>query len=137
MLIEISVFIIAIAFLALVIYLIVTLVQINETLTQLRQNFGQLSHETTKLLSHANGLSGDIQRKMEAFNPLFNAFSNIGSLAEKKTSQYKQANRHSHKAPHEDDEENVETEYTSARVLDALELIGRGISLWQNIKYRR
>jgi uncharacterized protein YoxC len=137
MIIEISVAVIALAFVALVIYLIltlsalrVTLTQVNQTLSHGRRHLDTISEEAKKVMEHTNRISVNVQHKVEAFNSLFNAFANLGEVFEKKTSHFKERmdeSTSSHFTHHP----------TVEKVGTALELVGQGIRLWQKLKQRR
>lgn len=78
MIIEISVGVIAVAFLALVIFLIkvllttnATLKQSKSTLTHVQKEIAALSEESQKLLKTVNGLTSDIKEKSASLDFLF------------------------------------------------------------------
>lgn len=84
MIIEISVGIAAVAFLALVIFLIKVLLTTNETLKQSKKSLGSvqkeveaLSEESQKLLKTVNGLTSDIKEKTSSLDFLFRPMAAI------------------------------------------------------------
>lgn len=148
MIIEISVAVIALAFTALVFYLIafirssqVTLGQVNQTLSDARKQIDQLSGEAKKVIEHANQMSTDLQTKMETLDPIFNAVEDLGNLLENKTNSLKE------KLKSPTTKETVEPlaskqelpikKDLAKAIADTVELIGLGYGLWQNLKKRR
>lgn len=127
MIIEISVAIIALAFVVLVIYLIMTL------------------KETQKVLKNVNLMSYDINEKVNTLNPLFKTIENVGQVLEKKTNNFK------HRAlskmdstdyqdwvnNNEPKEEREAPDEVSAIVSDLVDLTSIGVRLWQTYKKRR
>lgn len=113
MIIEISVAVIAVAFVFLVIYLIVLTNSLRITLTQV------------------NEISQDLKKKSEAFNPLFNAINQTSQILERKATALK-------KDYDEKMESNLDDdllEKKNLRIVAAvLELAGMGVSVWQKFK---
>lgn len=137
MIIEISVALIALAFVALVIYLIVflkamrkTLVQVNHTLIDVRKTLDEVGGEASKIMKHTNQLSFDLKRKMESLDPMFTAFSNVGDYLEQKTFSLKRAI-----LPSGEKEEPSE-EPISSRASEVFDFINTSLRLWQKIKKR-
>ena len=151
MIIEISVAIIAFAFVALVITMAIlarsfqqTLIQVNRTLLEVRKQLDDLGGQTSKIMDHTNHVSYDLKRKLESLDPIFNAFSNVGDYLEHKTfalkkepviSSHHKEGRHSTVESSEFAEEENSQEPIKAG--DVLELVDIGIRLWQKIKKRR
>lgn len=71
MYIEISVGVIALAFVALVVFLIMTLVQTKKTLKTVDAQLKELSTASTELIENVNALTEDIQEKSEALDVVF------------------------------------------------------------------
>lgn len=148
MIIEVSVAIIAFAFIVFVIFLIlatkalrVTLGEVNQTLIQIRKHLDEIGAEAKKATEHVDELSLDLNKKMEALNPLFNAFSNIGDYFEQKSKSYKLeaeicALRNEAEAEALEEEQDPRT-HTKSAVADVLEMAGAGFRLWQNLNKRR
>lgn len=114
MIIEISVSVIAVAFVALVIYLIVMIRSLQVTLK-------------------------DVQRKSQSLNPLCKTVENVGEILEHKTNALKNEVKAKAESTsrHRLEEEKL-GENDSARVVaDIVELTGIGMRLWQNLKKRR
>jgi uncharacterized protein YoxC len=150
MIIEISVAVIAIAFVVLVIYLIllskairVTLHQVNQTLVGVRQELEGINGQAQKVLEHTNEISFDLKRKSEALNPLFNALANVGEILEHKTYVLKKealASSHEEGRSIKINSEEIGRLYQThelTKVADILDLVGLGCRLWHKIKKRR
>lgn len=149
MIIEISVAIIAVAFVALVIYIIaftkalkITLGQVNQTLVEVRKQLDEVGGEAKKTIEQTHEVSVDLKNKMAALNSVFSTVANIGDILEQKSFLFKREIISS------SDEESLRVavhasktkEGPSARelfkVADILELAGMGIRLWQKLKKR-
>lgn len=96
MIIEISVGVISIAFLALVIFLIKVLITTNATLKQSRislihiqKEVEELSQESQKLLKTVNGLTSDIKEKSASLNFLFRPMTALTKESHQKESHHK------------------------------------------------
>lgn len=147
MVIDISIGLIAIAFVVLVIYLIVfinslkiTLNEVDKTVASVRIHLDEMSNQAKKTVEHTNQISFDLKRKMESLNPLFNTFSNVGEVLESKTTYLKkealasQKERLSELENHEAEKEV--RSHDEIKVADILELAGIGIRLWNKIRHR-
>lgn len=149
MIIEISVAVIALAFVALVVYIIImtnalriTLGQVNQTLTEVRHHLDQIGSEAKKTTENVDQLSLDLNKKMELLNPIFNAVSNIGDFLEQKTKTLKlEAEICALKNEAEVSELEEENEDSKTLVINKianiLELVGQGFRLWQDVNKRR
>lgn len=120
MIIEISVAVIAVAFAALVIYLIMLMVSLRDNLRQ-----------TKKILENTNDISLDLRNKMESLDPIFHTITNLGDVLEKKTESLKEYVN----APVEV-ETSLKKERELKKISDVLEFAGMGIRLWQKLKRR-
>lgn len=138
MIIDISVAVIALAFVVLVIYLItiikalrVTLSQVNQTLVEARVQLGELSSQTQKVVENTNQMSSDLK-------PIFNAINQAGQILEHQATALK---RDFIDTVDEDIEGEEKKRGLPEKGLTAtaaiLELAGIGINLWQKIKKRR
>jgi|GEM_PF-3190066 len=144
--IETSVTIIAIAFVALVIYLIMTsralnatLYEVNQMLIDLRKQLDGTGGEAQKLVEHTNHITLGLKQKIEALNPLFNAVANLGEILEHKAVALKEeAFAESHPS-NVDIEEKKKLSRSDEwiKVADVLGLAVLSIHLWQNIKKKR
>jgi uncharacterized protein YoxC len=159
MIIEISVAIIALAFAALVIYLIAMiqtlrglLGQVNHTLVHVRSQLDDMGGEAKKVIEHTNQMGADLQKKMEALNSVFKAVENVGDVLENKTASFKEESTaqalksESVKVKSESIAASLASASAKAekpkdnelhRVADFLELVGLSIRLWQKLKKRR
>lgn len=150
MIIEISVAVIAIAFVALVIYLIifitalkVTLGQVDQTLVEVREQINEIGSEAKKTIEQTNEVSADLKDKVAKLNSVFAAVANVGEFLEQKTFLLKREviSSSDEETPHEADHAStVGKEPSPARelfkVADILELAGMGVCLWQKLKKR-
>ncbi|MDP1814655.1 MAG: DUF948 domain-containing protein [Leadbetterella sp.] len=92
MVIEISVAVIAVAFLALVIYLILLTVQIRETLAEANQTLQIVKKHLTdsdgeikQVLVNTHLISSNLLNKMRSLDSIFQTVSNVGDFIEQKT----------------------------------------------------
>lgn len=69
-----SLIIITVAFSALVVFLIMTLIEAKKTLKSTRRDMNQVSKVLTALLEEMHGLTTDVKQKSESLNCLFRAF---------------------------------------------------------------
>lgn len=149
MVIEVSVAVIALAFAALVIYLITvakalrkTLFQVNQTLIEVRKQLDEVGGHAAKAMEHTNQVSFDLKRKMESLDPIFNAFSNIGDFLEQKTFSLKRgaltSSHHEKKMSSVDysEEEEEPPPSGSIKAADVFDFVDTGLRLWQKIKKR-
>lgn len=147
MIIEISVAVIAVAFVVLVIYLITmigalrtTMHQIDQTVIEVRKQMDEMGGQAKKTIEHTNLISFDLKRKMESLNSIFNTLSNVGEILESKTNALKKESLASLHKEHKFSELNAsETEHESRthdelNFADILELAGIGIRLWQKLR---
>lgn len=157
MIIEISVAVIALAFLVLVIYLVLLFSAVKQTLSQtnllvndVRKQLDDLSVEAKKTIEQTNQMGADLKHKMEALDPLFNSIANVGDVLEHKAESFRQRSarlnrvdeRRAYSSPFFDDpdqeESNIRTKASeSVIVAEILELASLGIRLWQKLKKRR
>lgn len=68
---EVSVIIIAIAFVVLVIFLSITLLQTRKTLESTKKDLHHVSHEAVQLMQKIDALTSDIKSKSESLNFVF------------------------------------------------------------------
>jgi uncharacterized protein YoxC len=123
MIIEISVAVIALAFVILVIYLVVvlkasavTLGQVNLTLVEAR-----------KIIKEADLAVADLKMKFESLNPIFHSVENVGEVLESETHAFKERKIIS---SHEVDEEDL-------AISDFVTLADVGVRLWNKFNKRR
>lgn len=145
MVMEISVAIIAIAFVALVLYVIalikalrVTLGQVNQTLVEVRKQLDEVGNEAKEVIEHTNQLSFDLKQKMESLDSLFKSVANIGDVLEHQTASLKKGSVEAKHSSLDFTETEKKTPLPGLiKVADILELAGMGIRLWQKLKKRR
>jgi uncharacterized protein YoxC len=96
MMLQISAIIVAIAFVALVVYLIQTLKSLNATLVitqqtvnQLTERVTQIGAEVTDVIHSTNLVTMDVRRKMNSLDFLFNSVSDVGQIVNVFTSTAK------------------------------------------------
>lgn len=145
---EISVAVLAIAFAVLVVAIIIliialrrTLFQVNKTLAETRKQLEEIGGDAAKTMEHANQISYDVKRKIEALDPFFNAFSNIGEFVERKTFSLRgrsPGSAHEEKKQMYEDsfEASEEASNESVKASDVLDFVDVGLRLWQKIKKR-
>lgn len=124
MILEISIAVIAVAFAALVIYLICLTVALRKTLGKINLTLD----EAKMAIQQTHLIEVDLRRKMESLDPIFNSVENIGDIIESKTSDYKELNCISQKSEEESDQ---------IIVADLINLAGIGIRLWNKFSKRR
>ncbi|WP_202078525.1 DUF948 domain-containing protein [Caldalkalibacillus salinus] len=95
--IEISVAVIAGAFILLVIYVIATLRSVRRSLHHLdksiihmQQQVDQVSKETTELMKNSNRLAVDLQRKSKTMDTLFHSLGDASQVIQQMTTSLKQ-----------------------------------------------
>lgn len=150
MIIEISVAVIAIAFVALVIYLItmikalrITLGQVNQTLVETRRQLGEIGGQAQKVIEHTNQISFDLKHKVEALDPIFKSMANVGEILEHKTFSLKKealASAYEEGYPSSlstEEKKKISQARTLTMTSIVLELAGVGVRLWQKFKQRR
>ena len=123
MILEMSVAVIALAFVILVGYLVVLIKSIRQTLKEVDSTLmeSKQTMEQTKLLG------ADLNKKMEALDPLFHSVENLGDIIEYKTALYK---ARQHLAECEEEEGKV-------KASDFIAIADVGIRLWNKINKRR
>ncbi|MCZ8519692.1 MULTISPECIES: DUF948 domain-containing protein [Paenibacillus] len=96
--IEASVAIAAIAFVALVVFLIMTLRSVSALLTQtngimreIQQQVSGISAEATEVLRHTNEVTVDVRNKLHSIDSVVYSVKNVGDAVEEITSSLKQA----------------------------------------------
>lgn len=112
----ISIIVAVLAFLALVVFLVCTLIFVIKTLKR-----------TEDLIEHSNGIAADVERKLHAFDPLFNQINELGKLMDQKTESIKRVTERVSESKSEREEHRVET---VAGIVELCEwaLIGIGLT---------
>ncbi|EHS55726.1 DUF948 domain-containing protein [Paenibacillus sp. Aloe-11] len=98
MLTQISIFIIAIAFAVLVIFLIKTLKavqgsldKVTQTLQDVQKTVDELSYEVKQTVRHANDITADVDHKLKQVEPVMESVKNLGEVLSEVTLAAKQA----------------------------------------------
>lgn len=151
MIVDISVAVIALAFVFLVIYLIsmikafrITLGQVDQTLVETRKRLDEVGTQAQKVMEHTNQISFDLKHKVEAFGPIFNAVNQAGQILEHKATAFKKdfldatqdEMHHSSLAAEEEKKKKKQTKGVMI-VAAILELAGMSVNLWEQLKKRR
>ncbi|WP_068622504.1 MULTISPECIES: DUF948 domain-containing protein [Paenibacillus] len=94
---QISVAVIALAFVALVIFLIKTLKaaenslnKTSQTLQEVQKTIDELTYEVKQVLRHANGITEDVEHKMRQIDPVIETVKNVGEILNEVTLSAKQ-----------------------------------------------
>lgn len=134
---EIIFLIIALAFVALVVFLIMFLVKANKTLckvdvmlTSVQKHLAEGEGGQGNLLQNVNALSANVVRKMKCLDPLFNVVANVGEGLEFKTSNFKEK---MYWKSFQDKYERVD-ERESSGVSDVVDCAMLGLNLWKKYK---
>ncbi|MFK4303622.1 MULTISPECIES: DUF948 domain-containing protein [unclassified Paenibacillus] len=98
MLTQVSIFIIAIAFAVLVIFLIKTLKaaqgsleKATQTLQDVQKTVDELSYEVKQTVRHANDITADVDHKLKQVEPVMESVKNLGEVLNEVTLAAKQA----------------------------------------------
>ncbi|GIP40031.1 hypothetical protein J31TS4_33110 [Paenibacillus sp. J31TS4] len=140
---QIGVLIIALAFAALVFFLIKTLrtvetslQQTNETITQLKDDLNDVSGEVKGLLRSTNQITMDIRGKMRSLDSLFGTVENVGDTLEGVTSSIKTASQ-SFMTNVRHNNQLVEAAPPNKKVYKAINWFSSLYDIWQRIKIHR
>ncbi len=138
MVIEISVAIIALAFVIFVVYAVLlikalrsTSLAIYKTIADNRKSIDTIALQAEKIAEHTNQLSFDLKKKMDTLHSTFNAVSNVGDLLEEKTETLKK------KVHDVEEKEEIGHPQRAYIATDIITLIQVGIHLWQTIRKER
>ena len=121
MVIEISVAVIAFAFVVLVIYLVITLIGVRKTLKNVDRTLLEFHHEIRGLTQTTNKVAENILFKAQSLDPLFNSLHEVGTVAEKKAENYRLS-------AVADRNESIE---------QVVQIAAIGLNLWQKFKKGR
>lgn len=133
--IEISLGVIAVAFVILVIFLVITLLSVrrtlqhvNKTLVTARHKIDEMSMESMKLIRHSNDISEDLQHKLLLLDSIFQAVSLVGDHALDKAQSFRS----------EKIEAAENQSFKSKNIFsDLTEWVATGMHLWHTIKKGR
>jgi uncharacterized protein YoxC len=149
MIIDVSIAVIAAAFVGFVIFLIIlimalraTMGQVNQTLMEARKQLNEIGEQAQKVVEHTNQVSFDLKQKIAAFNPIFNAVANVGEILEHKSLVLKKEafasiDEEDHLSSLDSGEKKKISDKRLITVAAILELASMGIRLWQKTKKRR
>lgn len=148
MIIDISIAVIAFAFVILVIYLIVmikslrvTLGQVNQTLVETRRQLGEVGIQAQRVMENTNQISSDLKLKVEAFDPIFNAVNQAGQILEHKATALKKdfldTQEELSSLAAQGEKKKSGQPMGLMTVAAILELAGIGMGLWEKLKKRR
>ncbi|WP_058301390.1 DUF948 domain-containing protein [Gorillibacterium timonense] len=142
MILEISVAVIAIAFAALVLFLIrtlhtlqVTLKDTNKTIVEVQRELNEVSTEVKGLIRNTNQITLDVRTKMKALDSLFGTVENVGDTLEGVTSTLRTAsNRFMTNVQRNINQ--VETP-ENKKVDKVLSAVSSAIDIWKRIRLHR
>ncbi|GAA4868943.1 hypothetical protein GCM10023310_55800 [Paenibacillus vulneris] len=143
MIIQISVAVIAIAFVVLVVFLITTLRsvtsllgQTNTTIRELQNEVKNMTQEASELLGHTNEVTMDILQKLHALEPVFDSVKLAGEAVEEVTSSVKQASAAAARTIKEKVTEEA-CRPMAGTIAKALQLAPVVLEAWHQIKRRQ
>lgn len=138
---EISIFIIALAFAILVVYVIKTLKsvqksteQINEGLIHMQKEIDLVSKEITELIRNTNKLTIDLQEKSKSLDSLFHSIDDVGSVVNQVTQSAKQVSS-TLTGTLQRSVENATVQRD--KVDEVMKYISLGLSIWQKFQSRK
>lgn len=138
--IEISVAVIALAFVVLVIFLVKVLISIGKTLDQVNRTLP----EVQELLRSTQKTTNDVNEKLEALDAFFKAISLVGDKALSATRSFKEASEECRTAKmesftNESDNGSTSREHSEAysRVDQVMEWVALGVKVWDTVNKRR
>lgn len=138
---EISIFIIALAFAILVVYVIKTLKsvqksteQINEGLIHMQKEIDLVSKETTELIRNTNKLTIDLQEKSKSLDSLFHSIDDVGIVVNQVTQSAKQVSS-TLTGTLQRSVKNATVQRD--KVDEVMKYISLGLSIWQKFQSRK
>lgn len=139
---EISAAVIAVAFAALVVFLIRTLNTVqaslkdtNRTIVEVQRELNEVSTEVKGLIRNTNQIALDVRGKMKALDSLFGSVENVGDTLEGVTSTLRTASNRFRSNVNSNVDRFETTE--SRKVYKMLSAVSSAIDIWQRIKVRR
>ncbi|WP_438434554.1 DUF948 domain-containing protein [Gorillibacterium sp. sgz500922] len=139
---EISVAVIAVAFAALVVFLIRTLNTVqtslkdtNKTIVEVQRELNDVSTEVKGLIRNTNQITMDVRNKMKALDSLFGTVENVGDTLEGVTSTLRTASNRFMSNVHRNINQVETTE--NKKVYKMLNTVSSAIDIWQRIKVHR
>ncbi|MDF2959874.1 MAG: hypothetical protein K0S39_1609 [Paenibacillus sp.] len=144
MIIEISVAVIAVAFVVLVAFLIVTLrsmsallVQTNTTIQDLRYEIKGIAKEASDVLRHTNAVTADVLNKLHSLEPTFDSMKQVGEAVEEITSSVKHASVSVARTIKDKVEHEAYIPPKGSKLAAALKTIPVILELWKQYKHRQ
>jgi uncharacterized protein YoxC len=141
MIIEISVAVIAVAFVVLVVFLVVTLRsmtallgQTNTTIQDLRYEIKGIAKEASEVLHHTNAVTADVLNKLHALEPTFDSVKQVGEAVEQITSSVKHASVSVAQTIKDKVNEDIPSKGKIAAVLRTIPI---ALELWHQFKSRQ
>lgn len=128
---EISLSIAAIAWVILVIYLVIVLIQCKKFLNSINTVIPSVTNETVKLLKTSTYLTENVLDKAEKIDPLFESISDVSQSAQNMIHSYTKRNKELN-----DVSFYKEKEGSDLKINEWMELAALGIILWQKLKKR-
>ncbi|GAA0379905.1 DUF948 domain-containing protein [Bacillus horti] len=141
-LIGISVAIIAIAFAALVIFLIKTLTsvrntldQVNQTMLEMKGQVDNLSTEATELIRSTNEITADIKNKTQKLDGIFHSIEDLGVASQQMTASIKQVSTTISSRVKQMTE--VPPQGKTDKLSEMFKYVTAGVKLWQSWQERK
>jgi uncharacterized protein YoxC len=141
-LIEISVGIIAIAFVFLVFFIVKTLKsvrgsleQLTSTMVHMEQQLDVISKESTELLRNTNEITVDIKNKSQSLEALFHSVENAGQAMQQVTSSFKQVS--STLTDSVQRTISKSTEQNQDKMTEIIRYATLGLNIWQKWQARK
>lgn len=138
MLIQISVAVIAVAFVALAVYAVTALRSVRDSLQQashsiaeLEKHMEQVSGETVKLLSSTNQLTEDLNRKLKHVDTFFESVGDVGQAVQQVASSVKQVSATVTNSVTGSVQKSVHTH--QSKIDEAMMWAKAAMTLWQKI----
>ncbi|MCR8636896.1 DUF948 domain-containing protein [Paenibacillus radicis (ex Xue et al. 2023)] len=143
MVVQISVAVIAVAFVVLVAFLIVTLrsmtallAQTHTTMQNLQVEVKGLAKEASDVLRHTNAVTEDVLNKLHSLEPTFDSMKQVGEAVEEITSTVKHASVSVARTIKDKVDEDVHSPALS-KIGTALKAIPILVDVWQQFKHRQ
>jgi uncharacterized protein YoxC len=140
--IEISLLIIAIAFVLLVFFIIKTLKsvrgsldQLNQTMVHMEHQLEDISKESTELLRNTNEITLDIKSKSQSLEGLFHSAENAGQAVQQVTSSFKQVSSTLTESVQRTISKS--TEQNQDKMTEIIRYATLGLNIWQKWQARK
>jgi uncharacterized protein YoxC len=142
MIIQLSVAIIALAFVVLVVFLILTLRSFtamlehtSQTLTRVERHVGAISSDSSELIQHVKEIAVDVQDKITKLDSAITSFKQSGDAAKEVTSSFRQVS--SAVAHFIQAKRKPEPVTTVDRVTEIIRAIPELVDVWHKLKKSR